>query len=474
MIAHLEQPLPADAATMAVPRPHRDAVRAARALRAPVGLFCAALGFFCFLPYPAVAVGNASAVQIGNVMVALLGIPAVLVSWKRRPYWVFPLLVAPACVATLKAAVAGHDQLDVCLKTLAVWGLSCMTILATQLCAPRYAVPMLVGVAASCLLHAAVGLLQMYSFAQGEFPLVGLYANPSFLSVQDNAHIIARYIQRPFGVFPEPSAMSASLAPWVLILLALSLGLLRTWSPITPAQRLMFGGAALGALGLIIVSRSGHAAPTTLAVVALVGMWFLRARATGRTFLAVLVVFGIFVPAVVFLAARSVGDRLGGKTAFGNSSWGERADSLRHGFHLATQSDLPTNLFGMGVGLMSPALKESAGLDAVFSVLLTYVFETGVVGALACALVAYALFRVWAASRFDLVFALVGGVWLVGITVITSYENLLPLWVTLGWLTVWNEVHPPAGVDPAAVEIDADEAVHVTRRGVLRGGRAVA
>ena len=472
MIAPLEQPLHTERLPLAAPRPRVEAVHA---LRAPLGLFCAALGFFCFLPYPALAVGNASAVQIGNVMVALLGIPAVLVSWKRRPYWVFPLLVAPACVATLKAAVVGHDQLDVALKTLTVWGLSCMTILATQLCAPRYAVHMLVGIAAACLLHAAVGLLQMRAFAQGEFPLVGLYVNPSFLSVQDNAHIIARYIQRPFGIFPEPSAMSASLAPWVLILLALSFRLLRTWDPLTTTHRFLFGGAALGALGLIIVSRSGHAGPTSLAVVALLGMWFLRARATGRTFLAVLVVFGVFVPAVIFLAARSVGDRLGGKTAFGNSSWGERADSLRHGFDLVTQSDLPTNLLGMGVGLMSPALKESAGLDAVFSVLLTYVFETGVVGALACAVVAYALLRVWVASRFDLIFAMVFGVWLVGVTVITSYEHLLPLWVTLGWLTVWTEVHPPAGVDTS--DADADEAPRVAarrRHHKVFPGRAVA
>jgi hypothetical protein len=248
--------------------------------------------------------------------------------------------------------------------------------------------------------------------------------------------------------------MAASLAPWVLILLALSFGLIRLWAPITGVHRLLFGAAALGGLGLIIVSRSGHAAPTCLAVVGLVGMWFVRARATSRSFLAVLVVFGVFLPVVLFLAARSVGDRLGGKTAFGNSSWGERADSLRIGFDLVTSSDLTTNLFGIGTGLISPALKESAGLDAVFSVLLTYVFETGVLGALAAAIVGYALLRVWAASRFDWTFALVAGVWLVGVTVITSYEQLLPLWMTLGWLTTWPEVCRPAGADAE----DLDEA----------------
>lgn len=439
MIVPLEQPLLTEAARRAPVRP------ATEALRAPFGLFCAALGFFCFMPYPALPVGNATAIQAGNVLVLVLVLPALLVSWKRRPFWVTPLLVGPLCVSALKAAVAGSDELDVCLKSLAVRILSCLAILATQMAAPRYALHLLTGIAAATLVHAAVGLLQLHSFSQGEFPLAGLYVNPSFLSVQDNATIIARYIQRPFGLFPEPSAMAASLAPWVVVLFALSSGLIRLRTPIATGHRLFFGAAALGGLGLIIVSRSGHAAAASLAVVGLVGAWFLRARATSRTFLGVVVVFGLFLPIVLYLAAVSVGNRLGGKTAFGNSSWGERADSLRLGFELVAYSDPATILFGTGVGLMSPALQSTYGLDAVFSVLLTYIFETGVLGALAVSFVGFALLRIWASVRFNLTFALAAGVWLVGITVITSYEQLLPLWMTLGWLTVWPEVFAPVG-----------------------------
>lgn len=439
MIVPLEQPLLTEAAHAAPIRP------AIEAMGAPIGFFCAAMGFFSFLPYPSMAVGNATAIQAGNVLVLLMIIPALLVSWKRRPFWVAPLLVAPLCVSALKAAVAGSDDLDVSLKSLALWVLSFLAVLSTQLCAPRYAIQMLTGIAAATMVHAAIGLLQLHGFSRGEFPLVGLYVNPSFLSVQDNATIIARYIRRPFGLFPEPSAMSASLAPWVVILFALSSGLIHLRAPIATGRRLFFGAAALGGLGLIIVSRSGHAAAASLAVVGLVAAWFVRARATSRTFLAVVVVFGLFLPVVLYLAAVSVGDRLGGKTAFGNSSWGERADSLRLGFELVAYSDPATNLFGTGVGLMSPALQSTYGLDAVFSVLLTYVFETGVLGALAVAWVGYALLRVWASARFNFTFALAGGVWLVGITVITSYEQLLPLWMTLGWLTVWPEVFATGG-----------------------------
>jgi hypothetical protein len=348
--------------------------------------------------------------------------------------------MAPLCISALKAAVVGQDGLDLCLKALSVWGLSCLAIVPVQLCAPRYGPHLLNGIAAAMLVHTAVGLWQLYGFTRGEFPLAGLYVNPSFLSVQDNAETIVRYVQRPFGLFPEPSAMSASLAPWVLILFSLSFGLIRLRSALGGMQRFIFGAAALAGLGLVIVSRSGHAAAVCVGVVALVAAWFVRARATSRTFLVVAAVFGVFLPLVVYLAAVSVGDRLGGKTAFGNSSWGERADSLVYGFDLVASGDLATHLLGTGVGQMSPAIQAATGLNAVFSVFLTYLFETGVVGGIALAWVGCFLLRQWSASRFDMTFALVGLVWLVGVTVITSYEQLLPLWMTLGWLTVWSQV----------------------------------
>ena len=410
------------------------------ALRALVGALAAALGFFCFLPYPALAVGNATAVQGGNALALLAALPAVFMPWKGRSFWVYPALMAPLCFATLKAALAGQEGLDVCFKTLIVWGVSCLAVLVTQIYAPSYAVQLLTGVAAATVLHAAVGLWQVYAFSHGELPLEAVYANPSFLSVQDNATIIARYIQRPFGLFPEPSAMSSSLAPWVVFLFAVCCGAVRLRDRVATWQRMLFLAAAVGGLGLIIVSRSGHAAFTALAIVGLAAAWLARARATPVTVAAVVAGLGLFLPVVLFLAASSVGERLGGKSSFGNSSWGDRADSMRIGFEVLAESDAPTKFFGMGPGQSSPVLQEQAGLDAVWSVVLTYVFETGLVGAVAMACVGYCVFRAWVGSGYDLVFALVTFVWLIGVTLITSYEQLLPPWMTLGWLTVWPQV----------------------------------
>src|SRR5207237_1432836 len=112
---------------------------------------------------------------------------------------------------------AGVGVVSLSLKLVIVWMVYTLTIVATQLVAPQYSLELLTGIALATLLHTAVGLLQVYSFSQSEFPLVWLYNNPAFLSVQENAENLARYNRRPFGIFPEPSAMSASLAPWVIL-----------------------------------------------------------------------------------------------------------------------------------------------------------------------------------------------------------------------------------------------------------------
>ena len=72
--------------------------------------------------------------------------------------------------------------------------------------------------------------------------------------------------------------------------------------------------------------------------------------------------------------------------------------------------------------------------------LLPYVYETGVIGLLVVCGIGYYLMRLWASLRYVLAFAAFAGVWLVGITITTSYNQLLPIWLALGWLTVWPDV----------------------------------
>jgi hypothetical protein len=326
-----------------------------------------------------------------------------------------------------------------------------LTLLAAQLYAPRRLLPMLTGIALATLLHVAVGCWQEYVFLDGgELPLLSLYVNPSFLSVPDQAHEIVRYIQRPFGLFSEPSAMSSSLAPWVLLWIAELCGLIRLPHRPSRGQRWLFTAAAVGGLLLIISSRSGHAMATLAAVVAFGAVWLRNARASGRNFLAMLAVFGVVLPLTVWLTVLALGERVAEATGM-NESWQDRFNSLLIGMRLWAGTDLPTLLFGMGIGQSATALSDHYGLEAVWSVLLTYVYECGLVGAAAVAWIAAGLWRIGRRACGPtprLVFAAICFVWLVGITLTTSYNQLLPIWLTLGLLTVWPAAFPASPAAP--------------------------
>jgi len=455
MLAPLKQRLPFEVPT----EPPRSMLPVREESRdAGVALLCGAIGFFAFMPYPAMPIGSSTAIQIGNVLTLLMLAPLLTMSWKGRPFYILPLLVAALGLSVLKVAVMGGGDLGNSFKAMMVWVLSAMTLLIPQLYARGYSLELMTGISIATLVHVAVGLLQMYSFSSGEFPLAALYVNPSFLSVQDNAVTIARYTQRPFGIFPEPSAMSSSLAPWVLFWAAELCGLVKLRREPAVWQRRMFTAAGAGGLVLIIMSQSGHAAVTLAALSLFAVMWFIRSRATRQTYAVIAVSVGVVLPLLLWFAAVSLSTRVGG-TEMGNSSWEERSKSLRLGFEIMIAGDVPQIVFGVGVGLMAPILWNMSQIDAVFSVVLNFIYETGLVGLIVVGAVVHLVVKAWKAMRFDPVFAAFGLVWLVGITVTTSYEQLLPLWMALGWLTVWPEVcemRTARLVAPAVVERKAN------------------
>lgn len=401
------------------------------------------LGFLGFLPYPAIPAGNNSAIQLGTLLTLVLLVPVALSAWRRKPYYLALVILVPLVLSATKVAVTGQAGLDVSLKSLLNWILPVLTLLPALFYAPRQLMPMLTGIAMAAVLHVAVGCWQEYVFLAGggDLPLLALYVNPSFLSVDSQAYVIVHYIQRPFGLFPEPSAMSSSLAPWVLLWIAELCGLIRFPSQPARWQRWLFGVATVGGLLLIISSRSGHAMVTLAAVVIFGAMWLAKARATPRNFMATLAVFGIVLPLAIWLTVLALGDRVVEASGM-NQSWQDRSNSLLDGLRLWLGSDVLTVIFGMGVGLSSIALTKHAGLEAVWSVLLTYVYEAGVIGALALAWVGHVLWRAWTTSGRGVVFAAIFFVWLVGVTVTTSYGQLLPIWLALGLFIVWPSVFP--------------------------------
>ncbi len=471
MIASLKQSLPISLARARVP-----ALRMVASMPGRAALLTLGLGFFCIMPYASLPVGGNSAIQIGNLFTIVMAMFLLVIAWRGKPFWIYPLLLLPLYLSTLCVGVVGEANLELCFKSTVVWTLSLLTIVVAQHFAVRHPVELLSGLAAATLIHAAIGIWQWFVFPSGVIPLLWIYINPSFYSVQIHADALSRYAMRPFGLFPEPSAMASSLAPWILFWTAYLLGLVPLRVQPARWQRALFAAAASAGIFLIIISQSGHSAVTLLAVGVFVLAWFVRSRATLGTYLAI--VFGsVAGSAALWLAANSLSRRIGRKT-LGNSSWEDRSNSLILGFTEAFGSDPLTALFGLGPGLSAVALYKVSEFVAVWSVLLTYLYETGIIGFVAVSGIAFYLLRTWKASRFNMAFAAIFLVWLVGITITTSYDQLLSLWVTLGWLTIWPAICSPAPVAVHSQQVDlpgspfapTEEPLHIrTVRPRMRG-----
>jgi len=398
------------------------------------------LGFIVFVPYPALSIGSNTGLQLGDVLSVLFALPLLFMSWRGKPYYLFGLILLPLCISGTKAAILLEPGVDNCVKSAVAESIFLVTLLAAQMALPAYFLEVLVGIAAAAMFHDVIGFWQMYVFANGgDLPLKFLYENPSFLEVQDRAQAIIHYEQRPFGLFPEPSAMSSSLSPWVLLWIAEFLGLIKFTVRAVRWQRILFATAAVSSLLLIILSRSGHAM-VTIAAASMFGLlWMKRARASMRSYLAVAAVIGIILPALAVLTYLAVGSRVSEFTGT-NDSWQDRAQSLLVGFQIWTQNGPSTFLFGTGSGLISEMVVAKSGLEAVFSVLLSYIYENGIPALLVIGWIATYLARIWRSTRFSLVYAGIVFGWVVGITLTTSYLQLLPIWFALGLFTIWPTV----------------------------------
>jgi hypothetical protein len=402
--------------------------------------FAAAFGFLCFMPYPAIGIGNNSALQLGNVATIIALLCATVGIWERVSLAIVFLLLTPQCVSTLKVLLVDGGDASVCFKSTIAWAVASLTLIAVQIHAPRHMLSMLTGIAVAILVHAAIGAYQMYSFQSGVFPLVDLYVNPSFLSVQENAVKLARWEQRPFGLFPEPSAMSSSIGPFVILFAAICFDLVKLRQAPVEWQRYLFATASVAGTGLIIVSRSGHAAPTVAAIALLLVIWLAQARATFKTYAIAGLVFGVAMPIALLFAYNAMSARMSGGTQMGNDSWEERSASLLLGFKAWSERGIATAIFGLGPGLSGEGVKDASGILSVFSVLLSYFYDTGLVGLLAIGLVAQRIVRTWRDARLSPVFAAIAVNWIIGVTLTTSYGQLLPLWIALGLLGSWTEI----------------------------------
>ena len=219
--------------------------------------------FACFFPYPALAIGRTNGLQVSQAA-ALAAIPFLVARPPGRSFWALLLVLGPVFVSMfLHHMFADVPSPDVFVKAPIALALAVLVIWPADWLADRDLFrEVLAAAGAAIVLHSLIGLLQLYSFSKDQFPLLFLYVNPSFMSVQEWARKCrsgggyALYNARPCGLFPEPSAMAASLGPWTVLLAGLllnpglrrRLGWRRAWPVIPPV--------ACGCL-LLAISQSG-------------------------------------------------------------------------------------------------------------------------------------------------------------------------------------------------------------------------
>ncbi len=201
--------------------------------------------FACFFPYPVLAIGNNTGLQMSQAA-ALAAIPFLVARPPGRSFRATLLLLGPVFVSMfLNHMFADVPSPDVLVKEAIAITLAVVVIWPADWLADRDLFrEVLAAVGAAIVLHSLIGLLQLYSFSKDEFPLLFLYAtDPSIgKSAFEFSEGFALYSKRPFGLFQEPSAMAAALGPWIVLLAGLlldpglrrRLGWRRAWPVVPP------------------------------------------------------------------------------------------------------------------------------------------------------------------------------------------------------------------------------------------------
>jgi hypothetical protein len=420
--------------------------------------------FICFFPTPALPMGNSTGLQAGQIVLMLL-LPVVFV-WgvPKRHMLVLMLLILPVLLANLLVVLTGRAiSVETGLKaTLAMIVPVFAVLLPIGWLTNKWQrfAPLLSVVSWAVVLHVIVGAYQVYWFTKGKFPLVALYQNPAFTFVPVSKVRLsglanewdtwAVYVARPFGLFPEPSAMAASIGPWLVLIVGLLLSS-KLRSGMTSRTRLLLASAAIGGVALVVVSMSGYTF-TLLLCVWLVALPALKNnvlrlhRPKHLLSLVTLVIVGV---TLAILSFTYFGVRLDAQT---NSSWLARAASLSWSLGYLGTNPL-TLFFGVGPGQSFLLLQSTGSLKvlpegasaneavtAVWSVTANYILETGLVGGLALALVLIMVLRAILRSSARLIGFSCLMAWLMGVIFTTSYPSLLPIWLFLGVLLAWDRI----------------------------------
>jgi len=420
--------------------------------RRSVLVVSAAAVILSFFPYASIPVSTAYGLQATTALLALLAVLRPATVGVRRVAWMVIVLVVPYLLSvTLGTWFENMATPDIALKSVVTLGLAMATMLVAPVIVaqPSRLGLLLAAVVVAVAVHSSAAIVQAVSFRQGTFPFAQIFAlNPSFASFKDIASDYALYVARVFGLFPEPSAMAATLGPWLLFVVVVlrrrRTVAPRSWVISRGSVRLLLWACVAAGTVLIAVSRSSYALPFAgLLMMTLMYSTNAGASAAAQRWR------GLVVTGLVLVGGYAVVDILGGRASAVNHSFLTRAQSLSFGVSAWLDSGM-SSIVGVGPG-QSPGLvtasfqtQMSAATDraAIYSFLLRYIAESGVLGLAAMvgmvALCAVTMHRSTGARGGYLVLA----GWTVSFGTATSYEGLLALWVLAGVMLLWDHLFP--------------------------------
>jgi hypothetical protein len=412
-------------------------------------------GFASMFVFPAIPIGRTAALDTTLVLtIALMLLHPRIIFGASFP--LMALVMLPLVQSALAVQISGAAlEAATMPKTLVAYYLCMLPLVsACELMRAGRLREVVLGVSLALPVHALIAVYQMIVFdREGALPLLALMAtNPGMSMSSETAAGYAEFIQRPFGLFAEPSAMAACVGPW-LVLIVILMANQERWPALRVHRGILILAVTAGCF-LMAVSQSGQAiiniAGVTVAVLASVAgskdasarrsrFWAFAAIA------ALLLVTAIVVRSSFSDTARTTfGDTaLNERTA---SSWAGRLSSF--GFlPSALLHDVWTFLFGVGPGQSYPMILLGArfaqnlppGVSAVWSVTGGYVAEAGMVGLLCIAAIGWmAAVSIWRSSArmLGIVCSLV---WLSGVLIATSHTGQPSIWFFLAVLLNWSQ-----------------------------------
>lgn len=385
-----------------------------------------AMVFFSFFVYPAIfTIGNNSGVlpiQLVALLILVVTWPFVLKTRAMAPLGVWLIVSLVAAIANISGA---SDPATLAGKSVGATflnfapALAIVGIRASRRKSGLKPVDLITPIAWAIIIHAGFGLVQFLEFRHGSFPLLSLFHNRSFADIQSINTDYVTYIHRPFGIFPEPSAMAASLGPFLLLIF----DRLTSVSRPRPLDLIAFATGS----ALMLISASVF----NLAYWPLVVLMILRRR---RLYISEIAVGGALLAGFIWVAGSITRDVTG---VGANASFQGRLQSIWDGLSLLTST-----AHGLAVGY-GPASSVSAlqqhGYQsvAIYSIAVTQLAELGLLAILVWLSLGRALRgqvgRGWP--------PMVG--WIVAVVGVTGYTALLPIWVFVllisdGWLHELN------------------------------------